>query len=118
MNEVQPDLFAAQTKLKVRDHDFLVTILKGKDWMTCVQILQVMGLPPTESNRRSVRDIVSNAEDEIAGGQEGYKLIDEMTRDEYLHWRNWMRSQARVMLRRVIKSDKRFYSRAPVETGV
>lgn len=119
MSDQQTDLplFKALEKPAVKDFGFLVQILTGKDWMTATEILTVMGLPATDSHKRSIRAIASDSEGKIAGGQKGYKLVTQMTREEYNHYRNWMKSQADDMTARILKSDKVFYRRQPVETG-
>ncbi|HWD19103.1 MAG TPA: hypothetical protein VHB20_07475 [Verrucomicrobiae bacterium] len=93
---------------------FLVELLKGQDWRTAAELLKAIGHDDTESGRRSLRAVAEASEGRIAGGQKGYKLVDEMTIEEFKHYRDWMLSQARKMESRVIQADKVFYSRQPV----
>lgn len=102
---------------KCKDYEFLVRILEDKDWLTAREILKAMGLPDTESNRRSIRALAEASEGHIAGGQNGYKLVRAMTAQEYNHYRNWMKSQADRMTARILKSDRVFYTRQKITTG-
>jgi hypothetical protein len=76
-----------------------------------------MNLPVTEGNKRKLREIANQSEGQIASGQEGYKLVRDMTADEYNHFRNWMKRQADQMTARILRSDRVFYERQPVPTG-
>lgn len=100
----------------VPEHEirWLIDLLHGRDWMTAADILTQIGQPVVESTRRRIRALAAGSQGRIAGGQAGYKLVSEMTRDEYHHYRNWMTSQAAEMQRRVIESDRHFYARRPV----
>lgn len=116
---VQPELFAsASNPLPEHEVAWLIAYLRGKDWRTSTQVLIDHGMPNHESTKRRLRAIASGSSGRIAGGQAGYRLVEEMTREEYNHWRNWLTSQADEMRLRVVKSDKVFYARAPVPSIV
>jgi hypothetical protein len=119
MNATQPELSFAQADKKVTPANVnaLMEMLQGAGWLLAKQVLEKMGRPLTEGNRRFIRDLANASKGEIAGGQAGYKLVREMTAGEYQHWRNWMKSQADQMTARVIEADKVFYSRQPVTRG-
>lgn len=97
--------------------EFLVELLRGQDWLTSCELCQKLQWNFTESNRRRFRSIADASGGRIAGGQRGYKLVREMTGEEYQHFRNWMKSQADHMTARIIEADHIFYSRQPVEAG-
>jgi hypothetical protein len=118
MNESQTELALVKPPPKNADWLFLVKILEGKDWLTAAEVLLAMGLPATDQNKRSVRALAEQSEGRIAGGQKGYKLVVAMTKEEFDHYQNWMIRQAETMKRRVIASQRVFYSRPKVETGV
>ena len=116
---VQPELFAsASTPLPEHEVAWFIAYLRGKDWRTSTQVLIDHGMPNHESTKRRLRAIASGSGGRIAGGQAGYRLVEEMTKAEYDHWRNWLTSQADEMRLRVIKSDQVFFSRAPVPAPV
>jgi hypothetical protein len=97
---------------------FVVNLLAGRKWITAAEILKEIGRPVNEGNKRWVRAMAEASRGRIAGGQHGYRLVKEMTAEEYGHWRNWMNHQSEVMKRRVIEGDKVFYGRTSVEPGV
>lgn len=116
---MQPVLFPTDApELPEHEVAWLVAYLKDKGWQTATQILFAHGQPTAESPKRRIRMLAAGSGGRIAGGQNGYKLVEDMTRDEYDHWRNWITSQADEMRRRVIKSDKIFYSRKTVEAPI
>jgi hypothetical protein len=110
----QLDLITPKPQPSELEVAWLVSFLRGKDWMTADAILESEGQPKTEAFKRRVRALVSFSEGKIAGGQQGYKLVAEMTGEEYNRYRAWMLSQATEMQRRIVKSDKVFYHRTPV----
>jgi hypothetical protein len=96
------------------ESEWLVMLLKDRDWLTAGQILQEIGSTDTDAARRRLRATAEASAGRIAGGQRGYKLTEEMTREEFGHFRNWMLGQATAMQRRITLSDKVWYSRNPV----
>ena len=92
----------------------MVLLLEGRGWMLADALLEEMGEERTESRRRWLRKLAAASEGRIAGGQEGYKLVREMTAEEFNHFRNAMKSQADEMLARVVASDRVFYARKAV----
>ncbi|MES2219375.1 MAG: hypothetical protein V4587_00225 [Acidobacteriota bacterium] len=97
-----------------------VSLLEGRSWVPAKQILIEMEKPVTEDSKRWLRALRRASTGRIAGGpgMPGYKLVLEMTAEEYGHWRNTMRSQTREMLRCVLQADKVFYRRGNVEVPV
>jgi hypothetical protein len=95
---------------------WLLSVLQHGRWMTAAEILKVADKFITPHNKRWVRALADASGGRVAGGQEGYKLIQSMTAREYQHWRNWMNSQANQMKSRVIEADRVFYSHAAVST--
>lgn len=94
--------------------DFLVQLLQGRDWLTARQIIaDVCTRTAVTWCDRKVRALARASRGRIAGGQKGYKLVSEMTSEEYQHYRNWMLSQSDEMKQRVLDSDKIFYPRKP-----
>lgn len=112
MKEAQQELKFFESKPE--DCEWLITLLKGRDWTTANEILKEIGTEASESGRRKLRSIAAASDGRIAGGQFGYKLVKTMTRDEYDHFRNWMTTQAAEMQRRVCQSDRVFFARKPV----
>lgn len=92
----------------------MVAMLEGKGWMLSDALLKEMGEPQTEARRRWLRRCAAASDGRIAGGQEGYKLVREMTAEEFNHFRNAMKSQADEMLARVMASDRVFYARKAI----
>jgi hypothetical protein len=93
----------------------MILLLEERDWTTANELLDVMNEPPTEANRRKLRDWANQSEGRIGSGQLGYKLVRAMTAEEYNHFRNGMVSQAIEMQRRVLLSDKVFYRKKSVK---
>ena len=91
--------------------------LRDRDWTLSAQILGDLGRASTDTHTRWIRALAKASEGRIAGGQKGYKLVMNMTLDEYQHWRNWMKSQADEMTARILEADKVWYSRQPVRSG-
>lgn len=100
-----------------RNVALLVRLLDGRDWILAKQILEEMGKPVDEGNKRWLRALAKASTGRVAGGQNGYRLVTSMTHEEYNHWRNWMTHQAEEMKQRVIDADKVFFARKPVEVG-
>jgi hypothetical protein len=98
----------------------MILLLEERDWTTANELLEIMDEPPTESNRRKLREWANQSEGRIGSGQLGYKLVRAMTAEEFNHFRNSMVSQAIEMQRRVLLSDKVFYRKRSVKiaTGV
>jgi hypothetical protein len=93
---------------------WLLGLLEGSDWLTAADILTHAQKPVTEGNKRWLRALAKASNGRVAGGQLGYKLVRNMTAEEYNHYRNWMKSQADEMTSRIIESDKVFYGRQPL----
>ena len=88
---------------------WLIYFLSDKEWHTATDLCEQCGMRPTDANRRRIRALAEASKGRIAGGQQGYKLVQFMDNDEYHHSRNFLLSQAREMQRRVREMDKVFY---------
>ena len=85
----------------------LVEFLHDKGWMTAEQLGIALGW----SDRR-VRKAASTSDEVISyPGSPGYKLLRDCTQDEYHRYRNVTRHQAREMIGRVMRTDRRFFGR-------
>jgi len=90
-----------------QDPGTLVDFLRGKGWMTAQQLGVALGW----SDRR-VRKAASQSDAVISyPGSPGYKLLSDCTRDEYDRFRNVTRHQAREMIGRVMRADRRYFGR-------
>ena len=107
----QLDFFATDNSV---DADWLVKLLRGRDWVTASQVLREIGAPDTDAARRRLRATAEASLGRIAGGQGGYKLVEEMTKEEFDHVCSWMLSQTTKMQRRVTEIQLVFYARKPV----
>lgn len=96
---------------KNQDSKWLINFLSGKDWITAHEILVSIGVPPTENNKRRLRLAADQSGGHVAGHQRGYKLVEQMTNDEYNWWRNeWLKAADNIRAR-VVESDRVFYAR-------
>ena len=111
--QVAPPLFAVDPDNP--NVEWLVGALRHEGgWLTAAQLCERAGRPVNDQNRRWVRALADASEGRVAGGQRGYKLVEQMIAEEYEHYRNWMLAQAGAMERRVIESDRVFYGRKAV----
>jgi len=111
MIETQPDLFSTDRPIIPDEVEWLVSFLKGRDWMTAREILTEIGKPVTVDAKRRLRSLANRSKGRIAGGQDGYKLVVEMTADEFGHFESWMASQVTEMQRRRVEAGKVFHAR-------
>ena len=117
ISPAQPDLFAvAPADPNV---EWFVAFLEGKDWTPAAEVLAAAGRAVTEDNKRWLRALRRASAGRIAGGPgaPGYKLVAEMTGEEYQHWRNAMKRQADEMLAGILEADRVFYRRQAVPEG-
>lgn len=96
-------------KTREGEVDVLVELLgdsrRCPDWMTALQIGVALGW-----SDRKVRQVASDCDRVISyPGSPGYKLVGRCTAEEYRHYRNAMRRQAREMIGRVMRTDRQFY---------
>jgi hypothetical protein len=86
--------------------DLLADAKRCPDWMTALQIGVALGW-----SDRKVRKLASESDKVISyPGSPGYKILGRCTADEYHHYRNAMRAQARGMISRVMRTDRQFFS--------
>jgi len=84
------------------DVEWLEHLLQmGRDWQTAAEILAAILRPPTDDNKRWLRDLASRSE-WILSGQLGYKNLEHATAEEIDHAANWLISQGKKMIRRGI----------------
>ena len=112
MNPPQLQLFeeSALRPVAQDEIEWLVGILAGKDWMRAEAILQAEGLPVNETSKRRIRRLASESRGRIGSGQLGYKLIREMTAEEFGHFDRWMAHQEAEMQRRRLEASRVFHS--------
>lgn len=90
--------------------DHVVHLLRGVDWATAEQLLIGLALPVTEASKRRIRKIASDSGGRIGSGQRGYKLVAEMTAEEYGHCDRWMAHQEAEMQRRRLEMSHVFHA--------
>lgn len=96
ISDPQPELFSAPVA-PARDVAWLENFLDGgKIWFTAADILLSLGRPPSDANKRWLRELASNS-GYILSGQRGYRHIRHATAEEIHHACAWMESQARLM---------------------
>jgi len=98
--------------------EWFVKFLTRRDWITAAEVLGEIRWPVTDSNKRWLRGLADASAGRIGSGQKGYKLVREMTGEEFHHTNNWLNHQAEEMKRRVLEMQREFYRRTPVEVGV
>ena len=92
--------------------EWLVNYLQGRRWVISRQILAALNLSPTEDNKRWLRRVREATNGRVLGGpgMPGYMLLNEMSVEEFRHWRETMRSQAREMDQQIILAEKRYHA--------
>lgn len=90
--------------------DYIVRLLRGVNWATAEELLISMALPVTECGKRRLRKIASESGGRIGGGQKGYKLVAEMTAEEFGHFDRWMAHQEAEMQRRRLEASHVFHA--------
>lgn len=88
--------------------EHLVGFLRGRDWINAKGISAETGW-----DDRKIRALASES-DEIGSGNGGYKLLVEMTADEYHAYRSRILNQTEVMRDRIRRNDRIFYARRPL----
>lgn len=91
-----------------------VHLLRGRDWRLAVDVLHALGHPVNDAARRRLRKLAEHSGGRIAGGQQGYKLVEEMTAEEFGHFERWMASQENKMKARRVEAQRVFYGRTRV----
>ena len=78
-----------------------------RDWQTAAEILQSIGRPVTEDNKRWLRDVASRAKYVLSGpGSPGYRHIKHSNLEECAHYREANFSQGKGMIKRGIKISR------------
>lgn len=90
--------------------DHVVNLLRGQNWMTAEDILNHLELPVAETLKRRIRKIASDSGGRIGSGQRGYKLVAEMTAEEFSHCDRWMAHQESEMQRRRLEMTRVFHA--------
>ena len=101
----QPELLDQRPQAADADVRWLENLLRvASDWMTAAAILQMIGRPPTDDNKRWVRDLASRSEWVLSGpGSPGYKHMEHSKAEEIVHYKNALIGQGKDMIRRGIK---------------
>jgi len=76
-------------------------------WLTAKELLTLISLEDTDSNRRLVRAWAEAAQDELITGQQGYRHIECATSEEIHHFCSWMDSQGNKMKLRAARTRAR-----------
>lgn len=83
--------------------ELLRIILRDADgWISARALAPAIG-----GDDRAVRACAAELADEVISGQRGYRHVTRATPEEIAHFVHWMRSQARQMLRRTIRLQRR-----------
>jgi hypothetical protein len=98
----QLNLFTAARAEQVAD-----VLAKSPVWLSASEILNLIGLPNTETNRRHIRHCAEAFGDEIISGQKGYCHIDNASEEDVKRFCNWMTSQADKMTTRATRTRAR-----------
>jgi hypothetical protein len=97
MSEPQKDLFEKPRHSADADILWLENLLKQSgEWEASGQILFQIQRPPTDGNKRWLREVASQSA-WIISGQKGYKHIEHSTAEEINHAAAWLESQAKKM---------------------
>jgi hypothetical protein len=79
-------------------------LLEAKGWMTAAEILQAIGRPVTDDNKRWIRNVASRAEFILSGpGSPGYKHMRNCEIEDVVHYARALIAQGREMVRRGIR---------------
>lgn len=119
----QPDLFAPAERAAPDPNEvrWLIECLRGQDWLRAEEILAHSGLPVSETHKRRIRRLANASGGRVGSGQRGYKLVAEMTAEEFGHFDRWMAHQEAEMQRRRMDASRVFHTqtnphRVPVLT--
>jgi hypothetical protein len=107
----QLELFSPKRQPDGREVEWFIGQLREVGWRRSEEVLRAAGLPTNDAGKRRLRLLANMSGGRIAGGQKGYKLVEEMTAEEFAHWQNWMASQEKEMAARRIAGQRVFYSR-------
>lgn len=77
--------------------EFIRILEQQTIWLTAYQLLPILGLAVTDSNKRHLRAWANASGGKILSGQSGYRHIDHATVEEVAHAANWLEHQAREM---------------------
>ena len=117
----QPSLFdtAPPPPVTAPASDTVLTRLLTRydTWLTARQLTELLELPNSESGRRQVRDLADQSKGQVAGGNQGYRLITQMTDEEYSHALLRMRSMASEIINRLHEMEQ-VRSGKPAEPSV
>lgn len=93
---------------------WLQDYLKGRRFTPARQILAAAGLTGSEDNRRWLRRVRAATNGRVIGGpgMPGYCLLSEMSIEDFRHWTETMRSQAREMIAEVLRASKLYHAAA------
>ncbi len=105
--QIELSLFSSTAADQAARLGELLRTLRGRDWITAKE-LKVHGF-----SDRELRDLVEHSEGQILSfpGSPGYKLFDEATLEEIASSGS-LRNQARAMLRRWLRYQRRLHRRS------
>ena len=101
----QPELFAPKPGDYATEVAWLEHLLDmERDWLTAAEILQRIGRPVTDDNKRWVRNVANRAECVLSGpGSPGYKHMKHCKIEDIVHYARALIAQGKEMIRRGIK---------------
>jgi hypothetical protein len=105
MITTQPNLFARrdQEAAQKLTAAFLEALADTRWHLRRDLVKSISGL-----TERSARIIAEHSHGAVIGSIKGYKLVQYATAEEYQHWENAQRSQARKTLQRVVRTRNCF----------
>jgi hypothetical protein len=89
--------------------EWFVGWLAGRDWTTANLVCAELGLAPTENNKRLIRRLADASNGRVIGHQRGYKLVRDMTKEEFQWWENETLKSKRALEAKVISARGVFY---------
>lgn len=111
----QLDLFAPTALPESADVEWFVAALRGRDWITAGDFLRECGLArANETQMRRLRAYAAASGGRIGSGDLGYKLIAEMTADEFGRFERRLASQEAEMKSRRVAAMRVFFGQTNV----
>jgi hypothetical protein len=89
--ELELPLFSKPAGETPRNVEWFIGLLRGRDWILARELLVEAGQPVTDGNKRFLRDLANQSGGRIGSGQKGYKLVEEMTAEEFAHVKDHVR---------------------------
>jgi hypothetical protein len=98
----------AKSLVPVADQQLLDGLLfylaQAHDWLTAADLCKLLDLPVNETSKRHIRAAAEDSQGKICSGNNGYKLMERCTINEWLAFKHRMLNQAITTIRRVKQS--------------